>query len=164
MGSYPSSPITSPWPHGLHSGIHFRSSSYWSMLLGEQVGLSVLQDRAASYDEPFTINITKFDGTTATISNQNSYQRAVRSTGRPQLMSVAFSTASLSDRPAPSRHRVLQSAATLGECRNSSELLCSLAFSVWNLRLPQFIGFPSGKSADPYIPILKAKADYAKLQ
>jgi hypothetical protein len=57
--------------HGLHSGIHFRSSSYWSMLLGEQVGLSVLQDRAASYDEPFTINITKFDGTSAAISNQH---------------------------------------------------------------------------------------------
>jgi hypothetical protein len=30
----------------------------------------VLQDRAAGYNEPFTINITKFDGTTATISNQ----------------------------------------------------------------------------------------------
>jgi len=30
----------------------------------------VLRDRAASYNEPFTINITKFDGTTATISNQ----------------------------------------------------------------------------------------------
>ena len=57
--------------HGIHAGIHFRSSSYWSMLLGEQVGLSVLQDRADSYDEPFTIKITKFDGTTAIISNQN---------------------------------------------------------------------------------------------
>jgi hypothetical protein len=56
--------------HGIHAGIHFRSSSYWSILLGEQVGLSVLQDRANSYNEPFTINITKFDGTTATISNQ----------------------------------------------------------------------------------------------
>jgi hypothetical protein len=56
--------------HGIHAGIHFRSSSYWSILLGEQVALSVLQDRARSYNEPFTINITKFDGTTATISNQ----------------------------------------------------------------------------------------------
>jgi hypothetical protein len=56
--------------HGTHAGIHFRSSSYYSILLGEQVGLSVLQDRANGYNEPFTIHITKFDGTTATISNQ----------------------------------------------------------------------------------------------
>jgi len=56
--------------HGIHAGIHFRSSTYWSILLGEQVALSVLQDRAGSYNEPFTVNITKFDGTTATISNQ----------------------------------------------------------------------------------------------
>ncbi|MEP6849312.1 MAG: phosphoesterase [Acidobacteriota bacterium] len=56
--------------HGIHAGIHFRSSSYWSLLLGEQVALSVLQDRARGYNEPFTVNITKFDGTTATISNQ----------------------------------------------------------------------------------------------
>ena len=55
--------------HGIHSGIHFRSSTYWSILLGEQVALSVLQDRAKGYNEPFTISITKFDGTTATISN-----------------------------------------------------------------------------------------------
>jgi hypothetical protein len=51
--------------HGIHAGIHFRSSSYWSILLGEQVALSVLSDRAKSYNEPFTIKITKFDGTTA---------------------------------------------------------------------------------------------------
>ena len=56
--------------HGIHAGIHFRSSTYWSILLGEQVALSVLQDRASSYNEPFTISITKFDGTTATISNR----------------------------------------------------------------------------------------------
>ena len=57
--------------HGIHAGIHFRSSSYWSMLLGEQVGISVLQDRAGAYAEPFTIHITKLDGTRATISNQH---------------------------------------------------------------------------------------------
>jgi hypothetical protein len=56
--------------HGIHAGIHFRSSTYWSILLGEQVALSVLQDRARSYNEPFTVTFTKFDGTTATISNQ----------------------------------------------------------------------------------------------
>jgi hypothetical protein len=56
--------------HGIHAGIHFRSSTYWSILLGEQVALSLLQDRAKSYNEPFTISITKFDGTTATVTNQ----------------------------------------------------------------------------------------------
>jgi hypothetical protein len=56
--------------HGVHSGIHFRSSNYWGILLGEAVALSVLQDRAKSYSEPLTINIKKFDGTTATITNQ----------------------------------------------------------------------------------------------
>lgn len=56
--------------HGFHAGIHFRSSTYWSILLGEQVALGVLQDRAKSYNEPFTISIRKFDGTTATITNQ----------------------------------------------------------------------------------------------
>ncbi len=56
--------------HGIHAGIHFRSSTYWSILLGEQVALSVLRDRAKSYNEPFTVNITKFDGTTATVTNQ----------------------------------------------------------------------------------------------
>ncbi len=56
--------------HGIHAGIHFRSSSFWSVLLGEQVALSVLQDRAKSYNEPFTIKLTKLDGTIATISNQ----------------------------------------------------------------------------------------------
>ncbi|HET9711196.1 MAG TPA: twin-arginine translocation signal domain-containing protein [Pyrinomonadaceae bacterium] len=60
-----------PFGHGVHSGIHFRSSNYWGILLGEAVALSFLKDRAKSYNEPFTINITKFDGTTATITNQN---------------------------------------------------------------------------------------------
>jgi hypothetical protein len=57
--------------HGVHAGIHFRSSNYWGVLLGEEVALSVLRDRAKSYNEPFTMNITRFDGTTATITNQN---------------------------------------------------------------------------------------------
>jgi hypothetical protein len=55
--------------HGIHAGIHFRSSSHWAVLLGEQVALSVLRDRAKSYSEPFSIAITKFDGTTAIVSN-----------------------------------------------------------------------------------------------
>jgi hypothetical protein len=56
--------------HGIHAGIHFRSSTFWSILLGEQIALSILRDRARSHNEPFSINITKFDGTTATITNR----------------------------------------------------------------------------------------------
>ena len=56
--------------HGILAGIHFRSSTLQSLLLGEQVALSVLQDRAESYNEPFKIHITKFDGTKVTISNR----------------------------------------------------------------------------------------------
>jgi hypothetical protein len=56
--------------HGIHAGIHFRSSTFWSILLGEQITLSILNDRARSYAEPFTITITKFDGTLAKISNE----------------------------------------------------------------------------------------------
>lgn len=55
--------------HGIHAGIHFRSSTQFSILLGEQVGISVLQDRAQSYNEPFGVTITKFDGTQTTINN-----------------------------------------------------------------------------------------------
>lgn len=55
--------------HGIHAGIHFRSSSHYAVVLGEQVGLSVLQDRALSYNEPFKCTITKLDGSTATIKN-----------------------------------------------------------------------------------------------
>jgi hypothetical protein len=55
--------------HGIHAGIHWRSDTDTSLLLGEAVALSFLRDKARTYNEPFTINITKFDGTTATISN-----------------------------------------------------------------------------------------------
>jgi hypothetical protein len=56
--------------HGIHAGIHWRSDSVTSLLLGESVALSFLRDRAKTYNEPFTIRLTKFDGTIATISNQ----------------------------------------------------------------------------------------------
>src|SRR5208283_1854927 len=36
--------------HGIHAGIHFRSSSSQSLLLGEQVALSILRDRARGYN------------------------------------------------------------------------------------------------------------------
>jgi hypothetical protein len=55
--------------HGIHAGIHWRSDSDTSLLLGEAVALSFLRNRAKTYNEPFTVNLTKLDGTTATISN-----------------------------------------------------------------------------------------------
>ncbi len=55
--------------HGLHGGIHWRSDSDSSMLLGEAVAITFLQDLACTYAEPFTVSFTKLDGTTATISN-----------------------------------------------------------------------------------------------
>jgi hypothetical protein len=56
--------------HGVHAGIHWRTDTDISLLLGEAVALSVLRDRAQTYNEKFTVHITKFDGTTAKISNQ----------------------------------------------------------------------------------------------
>jgi len=73
--------------HGVHAGIHFRSSNHWGVLLGEEVALSVLRDRAKSYTEPFTINITKFDGTTATITNQNLDSLFAEETATPCIAS-----------------------------------------------------------------------------
>ena len=56
--------------HGIHAGIHWRSDTDSSIQLGEALAISVLQDRALTYNEKFTVNFTKIDGTTATISNQ----------------------------------------------------------------------------------------------
>jgi hypothetical protein len=56
--------------HGIHAGIHWRSDTDVSLKLGEAVALSVLRDRAQTYNEKFTVHLTKFDGTTATISNR----------------------------------------------------------------------------------------------
>lgn len=56
--------------HGIHAGIHWRSDSDVSMVLGEATAISLLQDQALTYNEKFTVHFTKLDGTTATISNQ----------------------------------------------------------------------------------------------
>lgn len=55
--------------HGIHAGIHWRSDTDTSLLLGEAVALSFLREKARTYNEPFSVSLTKFDGTTATISN-----------------------------------------------------------------------------------------------
>ncbi|MFN2491570.1 MAG: phosphoesterase [Pyrinomonadaceae bacterium] len=75
--------------HGVHAGIHFRSSNYWGVLLGEEVALSVLRDRAKSYDEPFTMSITKFDGSTAIITNQNADPATFDTLSEPCVASAA---------------------------------------------------------------------------
>jgi hypothetical protein len=56
--------------HGIHAGIHWRSDSDVSMVLGEAAAISILQDQAETFNEKFTVHFTKLDGTTATISNQ----------------------------------------------------------------------------------------------
>ena len=56
--------------HGVHAGIHYRSDTDSSMILGEETALSILRDQAQTFNEKFTVQLTKFDGTTATISNQ----------------------------------------------------------------------------------------------
>lgn len=55
--------------HGIHAGIHWRSDTDRSMLLGEAIALSFLRDRAKTYNEQFSISLTKMDGTIKTISN-----------------------------------------------------------------------------------------------
>jgi hypothetical protein len=55
--------------HGIHSGIHWRSDTDYSMLLGEAVALTFLQDQAFTYKEDFAISVTKLDGAVATIKN-----------------------------------------------------------------------------------------------
>lgn len=56
--------------HGIHAGIHWRSDTDTSVELGEAVALSVLQDRAHTYNEKFTVKLKKLDGSIATITNQ----------------------------------------------------------------------------------------------
>ena len=56
--------------HGVLAGIHWRTDSDTSMLLGEAMAISYLQDRAQTYNEKFTVNLTRLDGSTATITNE----------------------------------------------------------------------------------------------
>ena len=56
--------------HGIHAGIHWRSDSQQSLILGEAFAISVLQDKAQTYNEKFTVRFAKLDGSITTISNQ----------------------------------------------------------------------------------------------
>jgi len=55
--------------HGILPGIHWRASTYASNLLGEAMAIGMLQDRAKTYNEKFTVTFTKLDGNKVTISN-----------------------------------------------------------------------------------------------
>ena len=50
--------------HGIHAGIHWRSDTDYSILLGEQVAINFLLDQMYSYEENFDIAITLMDGET----------------------------------------------------------------------------------------------------
>jgi hypothetical protein len=55
--------------HGVHAGIHWRSDTETSIQLGEAAALAYLRDRARTYNERFSVTLTKLDGTAVTISN-----------------------------------------------------------------------------------------------
>ena len=55
--------------HGIHAGIHWRSDTDYSLLLGEAVAISFLEDQMWTYEEDFDITITKMDGTTHHFKN-----------------------------------------------------------------------------------------------
>jgi hypothetical protein len=55
--------------HGVLAGIHWRADTDWSMTLGEAMAISILRDKAKTYNEKFTITFTKLDGNKVTISN-----------------------------------------------------------------------------------------------
>ena len=50
------------------AGVHWRSDSFASIQLGEEIAISVLREQRATYNENFAgYTITKYDGTTATV-------------------------------------------------------------------------------------------------
>jgi hypothetical protein len=55
--------------HGIHAGIHWRSDTDASILLGEEVALKFLQNQAYGYNEKISITLNKLDGSPHTIHN-----------------------------------------------------------------------------------------------
>lgn len=55
--------------HGIHAGIHWRSDTDWSILLGEAVAIAFLEDQIWTYQEKVDVTITKIDGTPHTFKN-----------------------------------------------------------------------------------------------
>lgn len=50
--------------HGLHAGIHWRSDTDYSMLLGEEVAVNFLEEQVKSYSEKVSVTIDLMDGQT----------------------------------------------------------------------------------------------------
>ena len=69
---------------------HFPSSTVWSILLGEQIGISVLKDRAKSYNEPFKIPMTS---STEPRYHLNPGHRTYRERNRRRLIDTRPGTA-----------------------------------------------------------------------
>src|SRR5262249_51802363 len=55
--------------HGIHAGIHWRTDTYESIRLGPELAIRFLEDRARTYNEPFSVTFTKLDGQPHTITN-----------------------------------------------------------------------------------------------
>jgi len=55
--------------HGIHAGIHWRSDTDYSILLGEAFAIDFLEDQIYSYEEDFDVKITKIDGSTHQFKN-----------------------------------------------------------------------------------------------
>jgi hypothetical protein len=55
--------------HGIHAGIHWRSDTDWSIILGEEVALKYLQAQAYGYNEKISITLRKLDGSLYSINN-----------------------------------------------------------------------------------------------
>jgi hypothetical protein len=55
--------------HGIHAGIHWRSDTDESLLVGESVAISFLESQKLTYPEKFEITITKMDGSPYTFKN-----------------------------------------------------------------------------------------------
>ena len=49
-------------------GVHWRTDFSKAVLLGEAIAIGILQDQANCYNEDFRLSLTKFDGTTITIT------------------------------------------------------------------------------------------------
>jgi PAP2 superfamily len=49
------------------AGIHWRTDFTEGAKLGEAVAIGILQEQKATYNEPSSFSLTKFDGTTVTI-------------------------------------------------------------------------------------------------
>jgi len=55
--------------HGLHAGIHWRSDTDYSILLGEAVAIAYLEDQIYEYEERVDVAITKLNGHTHHFKN-----------------------------------------------------------------------------------------------